>query len=103
VFALVAFSPYKKCQLAEPTTGGLKMATFEDFVLKLMTDKNFANDFLSPTSTAAKRKADLTAMGFSPAAIGAAEAVFGSPGFANNMQTLMTDMTLAGAGATARN
>jgi hypothetical protein len=79
------------------------MATFEDFVLKLMTDKNFANDFLSSTSTKPKREADLTAMGFSPAAISAAEAVFGNPGFANSIQTLMTNMTLVGAGATARN
>ena len=38
------------------------MATFEDFVLKLMTDKNFVNDFLSLTSTKTKRAADLTAM-----------------------------------------
>lgn len=79
------------------------MATFEDFVLKLMTDKNFANDFLSPTSTKTKRAADLTAMNFSAAAISAAEAVFGNPGFVSSIQTLMTDMTLAGAGATARN
>ena len=33
------------------------MATFEDFVLKLMTDQNFANDgFLSSTSTDAQEK-----------------------------------------------
>jgi hypothetical protein len=79
------------------------MPTFEDFVLKLMTDKNFASEFFSSTSTAATRKTALTGMGFSPAAINAAEAVFGSPGFATNIKTLMTDMTLAGAGATARN
>jgi hypothetical protein len=29
--------------------------------------------------------------------------VFGKPGFANSIQTLMTNMTLVGAGATARN
>jgi hypothetical protein len=76
------------------------MATFEEFVLKLMTDKNFANDLLSSTSTAATRKAALTAMGFNPAAINAAEAVVNTPGFRANLDALITNMTLAPAGVT---
>ena len=79
------------------------MPTFEDFVLKLMADRNFASDFLSPASTPATRKADLATMGFSPAAITAIETVFSSPGFGTNIQALMTQMTTAGPGATLRN
>jgi hypothetical protein len=79
------------------------MATFEDFILKLMADPAFASAFLPPTSTTATRNTKLTGMGFSPAAIAAIEAVFNSPGFGANIQTLMNQMTTAGAGATLRN
>ena len=65
-----------------------------------LTDKNFANDLLSSTSTAATRKAALTAMGFNPAAISAAEAVVNTPGFRANLDALITNMTLAPAGVT---
>jgi len=79
------------------------MATFEDFILKLMTDSAFANTFLSPTSASATRQSALAAMKYSQAAINAAEAVFSSPNFVANMKTLMTQMTLADGGATLRN
>jgi hypothetical protein len=102
-FALTAFSPYKKStNLCSQSPGGLKMATFEDFVLKLMTDPAFASAFLSPNSTKNTRAAALGNM-FNPAAIAAMEAVFSSPNFGPNIQALMNQMTTAGAGATLRN
>jgi hypothetical protein len=79
------------------------MATFEDFVLKLMTDSAFANAFLSQNSTKTTRQNALAAMKYNQAAIDAAEVVFGSPNFGANMQALMGAMTPAGAGATLRN
>ena len=45
-------------------------------------------------------KAALTAMGFNPAAINAAEAVVNTPGFRANLDALITNMTLAPAGVT---
>jgi hypothetical protein len=69
--------------------------TFEQFIWQMMTNKAFANDLLSSTSTAATRKAALTAMGFNPAAINAAEAVVNTPGFRANLDALITSMSSA--------
>ncbi len=75
------------------------MPNFEVFVLKLMTDTNFAGQFLPPNANAGTRKTALTNMGFSPAAITAAEDVFGAPGGAGtNIKTLIDNMTPAGGG-----
>lgn len=76
----------------------MAMPTFEDFVVKLMTDPQFAADFLSPTSDAPTRRAHLKGMGFTPPAIDAAEAVFNSPALRANIKALMANMTLAPAG-----